>query len=186
MYVNINAFLRSAKFRTLFGASLLLLVALSLPFAEANSEAPSTEWQQFFEGSRGCSVIQTSDGGYALTGANASVSLLIRTDSSGNLLWTKAYQIGEIETFLPYLVQIEDGYALAGTLENKFVLVRVDSEGNVAWEKIYELSGVFSSLRSFIRTSDGGYALVGTYLNQPPSDGQTWWMTWGTFSGIKP
>jgi hypothetical protein len=149
----------------------------SLPIVEANSEAPSMKWQQLFEGSRGCSVFQTANEGYVVTGANISASLLIRTDSSGNLLWTKTYRIGGNETFLPYLVQTEEGgYALAGTINNSYAIIRVDPEGNVIWEKTYELSAKFHYLRSFIRTSDGGYALVGTYLNQPPSDGQTWFV----------
>ena len=163
-----------------------MLIALSLPLVTADSAAPSTQWQHSFEGSKGCSVLEVENGGYAVTGVNGSASLLIKTDSSGNLLWTKAYQIGETETFLPYIVQTEDGgYAVAGTWENNFALVRVDFEGNVMWEKTYERSSVFSYLRSLIRTSDGGYAMVGTYLNQPPSDGQTWFVKLDNLGNIQ-
>ena len=110
--------------RSFVGALLILLLVFSLQVVRAGSEAPAIQWQQVFEGTRGCSVLQTEDEGFLVTGANASASLLLRTDSSGNLLWIKAYQIGENEIFLPYLVQTEDGgYALAGTLENKFILV---------------------------------------------------------------
>lgn len=152
-------------------------MAFSLLLVNADSEAPLTQWQQFFDGTRGFSVLQTENEGYAVTGKNALASLLIKMDSSGNLLWKKTYQIGGKETFLPYLIQTEDGgYALAGTWENKFALVRVDSEGKMKWNKTYEHSAVFNYLRAFIRTNDGGYALVGTYLNQPPSDGQTWFV----------
>jgi hypothetical protein len=162
------------------------MIALSFPLVTADTEAPSTQWQRSFEGSQGYSVLEVENGGYALTGVNGSASLLIKTDSSGNLLWTKAHQIGGTGTFLPYLVQTEDGgYTLAGTWENNFALVRFDFEGNVMWEKIYEHSSVFSSLRSLIRTSDGGYAIVGTYLNQPPSDGQTWFVKLDNLGNIQ-
>ena len=160
-----------------FTIVLLFLCIISLfPLVEANSEAPTVQWQQVFEGSRGCSILQTENGGYVFTGAKISASLLMRTDSLGNLLWTKSYWIGGEDTLLPFLVQTEDGYALAGTSKNSYAIVRVDSEGSVIWEKKYEHDGVFNYPRSFIQTSDGGYALVGTYLNQPPSDGQTWFV----------
>ncbi|MCW4031064.1 MAG: hypothetical protein NWE80_01730 [Candidatus Bathyarchaeota archaeon] len=177
MHVNDKTCPPDKVIRSFVGALLILLLVFSLQIVKAVSEAPPIQWQQVFEGTGGCSVLQTEDEGFLVTGANASASLLLRTDSSGNLLWTKAYQIGGNEIFLPYLVQTEDGgYALAGTLENKFILVRVDSEGNILWNKTYEHSSLFNYLRSFIRTNDGGYALVGTYLYQPPSDGQTWFV----------
>jgi hypothetical protein len=140
-----------------------------IPSIKAVSEAPPVQWQQFFNGNRGYSVLQTEDGGYTLTGVNASTSLLVRTDSVGNLLWVKAYRIGGNETNLPYLVQTKDGgYALGGTWENRFALVKVDFEGNTQWIKTYEYPAPFNSLRSFIQTGDGGYALVGTF--SPPQN----------------
>jgi hypothetical protein len=144
---------------------LFSLLAVSfIPSMKAISEAPSMQWQQFFDGNRGYSVLQTEDGGYAVAGISASTSLLIRTDSVGNLLWVKAYQIGGKETNLPYLVQTKDGgYTLGGTWENRFALIKVDSEGNTQWNKTYEYPAPSNYLRSFIQTSDGGYALVGTF-----------------------
>ncbi len=164
---------------------LFLLMVSSFSLTAVGSEVPSTQWQQSFEGNRGYSVLQTENGGYAVTGANASANLLIRTDSAGNLLWTKAYPIGGNATYLPYLLQTADGYALAGTMNNSYVIIAVDSEGNVIWEKTYERSAVFNYLRSFIRTSDGGYAVVGTYLNQPPSDGQTWFVKLDSLGNVE-
>jgi hypothetical protein len=153
--------------------SIFLLVSLLavsfIPSIKAVSEAPSVQWQQFFDGSRGYSVLQTEDGGYTITGINASTSLLVGTDPVGNLLWVKAYQIGGNETNLPYLVQTKDGgYTLGGTWENRFALIKVDSEGNTQWIKTYEYPAPSSYLRSFIQTSDGGYALVGTF--SPPQN----------------
>jgi hypothetical protein len=148
---------------------ITLMLVAPFPFLKAVSETPPIQWQQFFNGNRGYSVLQTKDEGYAVTGINASTSLLVRTDSIGNLMWVKAYQIGGNETNLPYLVQTRDGgYALGGTWENKFALVKVDFEGGTQWIKTYEYPALFNYLHSFIQTRDGGYALVGTF--SPPQN----------------
>ena len=116
VHTRIRAYLSFTRFTIIVSALVIVLMVSSLFLVKAASEAPPTQWQQFFNGSRGYSVLQTKDGGYAVTGTNASTTLLIRTDPFGNLSWVKAYQIGGNETKLPYLVQTKDGgYALAGT-----------------------------------------------------------------------
>ncbi len=40
---------------------------------------------------KGNAVIQSSDGGYVITGACGMDASLVKTDSSGNLLWNKTY-----------------------------------------------------------------------------------------------
>ncbi|MGD0995289.1 MAG: hypothetical protein ABR909_07175 [Candidatus Bathyarchaeia archaeon] len=135
--------------------------------AKALTQAPPIEWQRTFSGDVGYSILQTSDGGYAITGINGSSSLLIRTDSDGNLLWVKDYEIGGTETNLPYIVQTKDGgYALGGTMDNMFLIVKVDSQGTIQWNRTYAYDAPYNSLRALIQTSDGGYALVGTF--SPP------------------
>lgn len=62
-------------------------------------------------------------------------------------------------------------------MENKFALVKVDSEGNKQWNKTNEHDAPYNYLSSFIQTSDGGYALAGTF--SPPQNishsiGQIW------------
>ena len=172
-----RTFLHCIEFRIVIGALLVFVIPSSLLFVNSGFESPPIQWEKFFDGSRGCSVLQNENGDYLVTGEKGLASVLIGTDSSGNLLWTKTFQIEGKETFLPYLIQTADGgYALAGTWENNYALVRVDSEGNIIWTKTYERNALFNYLRSVIQTNDGGYALVGTYLNNPPSDGQTWFV----------
>ena len=157
--------------KILLGAFLaILILSLLLPCALSNGlvEPPRVEWQRFFPGTVGYSVLQTDDGGYAFTALNSSASLLIKTDSLGNLVWSKAYQLGT-ETNLPYLIKTQDGgYALGGTLDNNYVVVKVDAQGNVGWNQSYSYEAPFNSLRSFTQTGDGGYALVGTF--SPPQN----------------
>ena len=167
MHTHIRAYLSFTRFTIIVSVLIIVLMLSSSFLAKAASEAPPTQWQQFFNGSRGYSVLQTEDGGYAVTGINASTTLLIRTDSFGNLSWIKTYQFGGKGNSFPYLVRTEDGgYALAGTWENRFALVKVDFEGNTQWNKTYEHDAPYNYLSSFIQTSDGGYALAGTF--SPP------------------
>ena len=124
----------------------------------------------------GTSVIRTSDGGYLALGANISTYLMtdyyvtffqtqvVKTDSSGNLVWSKVYSLGDLlsdqyrDTQLKVAVQTSDGYVLAGSLGEQAFLVKIDSDGNIIWQKTYELEGI----NALIQTSDGGYAVVGS------------------------
>ena len=164
------------RFLCVFFFLVVTLFTVSfLPFARAGSEAPKIQWQEFFDGTHGYSVLQTADGGYAVLGTNASSSLLIKTDDSGNLLWEEGYRIGGKDTGLPFFVQTKDGgYALAGSWENKLALVRVDSQGNLMWNKTYEYDAPINFFRAFTQTGDEGFAVVGVYMNDSHGEGQIW------------
>ena len=161
---------------------LSLAVGLVLPAFSVDvlSKTPNLEWEHFFNGSVGYSVLQTTDGGFAIVGVNPPGTLLIRTDSAGNLLWTKSYELMGANTSLPYLVQTQDhGYALAGTLNNEYVIVKVDSNGNIEWNKSYTYPEPYNSFRGFVQTLEGGYAFVGTFSspqNYSHAVGQIWFV----------
>jgi hypothetical protein len=151
--------------RILIGSFLLVLVlSFLLPcgFVKGLDEPPQIEWERLFDGTIGYSVLQTDDGGYLVLGMNSSDSLIVKMDSDGSLLWIRAYRLGT-ETNFPYLVKGEDeGYVLGGTLNNVYVIVKIDAQGNAYWNQSYSCDAPFNSLRAFIQTNDGGYALVGT------------------------
>jgi hypothetical protein len=134
------------------------------------------------------SVIQTSDGGYAIAGCTSSYGAgdfdywLVKTDAMGNALWNQTYGAGpqtESPTSLMIgfpgddeansLAQTQDGgYALLG---NSFSfskdnssdawLVKTDGLGNMQWNKTYGGAGN-QAASCIIRTSDGGYAFAGS------------------------
>jgi hypothetical protein len=177
---------------------LPLIIALtlsSIPIVEAKPGVLQVEWQRQLPGISGHSVIQTSDGGYLVLGLNASVqiydgggkeyvnktSILLKTDSSGNLEWTKTYPFEGISLELSKVVQTRDGgYALAGTAVfnttiaegkvnlpiGKIYLLKIDSDGNAQWSKSLPsynnsyLDADSGDFRAFIQTNDGGFALV--------------------------
>jgi hypothetical protein len=118
------------------------------------------------------SIVQTSDGGYAMGGVtNSSGSSegsvwLVKTDSSGNVQWNKTYG-GTGGTIANSIVQTGDGgFALAGAKAsdvggpNDFWLVKTDSAGNLQWNITY--GGADNDVaNSLVRTNDGGFAMAG-------------------------
>lgn len=95
-------------------------------------------------------VLQTSDGGYIITGGYIEPVvpfegdvLLVKTDSAGNLLWTKAYGGAEFD-IAEYVRETPDqGYIIAartfsfGVGDRDIYLIKTDSTGNLLWSKTY-------------------------------------------------
>lgn len=121
------------------------------------------------------SVIQTSDGGYALAGQTESFgddgfdtvsgydvdAWLIKTDSNGNVEINETFG-GPKKGDIAYSVEqtSDGGFVLGGEDENgKAWLLKTDKNGNEEINKTY--GGPNDGARSVIQTSDGGYALAG-------------------------
>jgi hypothetical protein len=118
------------------------------------------------------SVVQTSDGGYAIAGHSYSFGAgrndfwLVKTDANGNMLWSKTYG-GTGYDFAYSLVQARDGgYAIAGETDSSgsgsynSYLVKADANGNMLWNKTY--GGIANDIgRCVVQTADGGYAIAG-------------------------
>jgi len=122
------------------------------------------------------SVIQTNDGGFALAGyttvVNASKDVwLVKTDSSGNMLWNRTYG-GVGNDFATSVIQtVDGGYALLGDTSSfgesiyrtYCWLIKTDFNGNMERDKIfkdkYEDSKSYPA-KTLIQTNDGGYTFV--------------------------
>ena len=128
--------------------------------------------------SRGYSIIQTKDGGFAITGYMDSVYgaglnvYVIKLDGGGNIKWTKT--IGGTNEDIGYsIVQTKDGgYIIGGSTSSygagsdDFYVVKLDSVGNIQWTKTIG-GGLNDDASSIVLTKDGGYILVGsTYSYQ--------------------
>ncbi len=89
----------------------------------ASPGQPEVEWSKTFGGSVddvASSVIQTSDGGYALAGVTGSYGAggfdlwLVKTDSSGNEEWSKTFGGSDDDSASSVIQTSDGGYALAG------------------------------------------------------------------------
>ncbi len=119
------------------------------------------------------SVINTSDGGYAIGGWTDSFGAgnrdywLIKTNSSGDVQWNKTYGGVYFENANSVIQTSDGGYALFGSKSfsnggpDDFWLVKTNSSGNQQWNKTFD-GGHYDEGYSAIQTSDGGYALGGS------------------------
>jgi len=160
-------------------------------------------WSQTYGGGGndyGYSIIQTTDGGFALAGWTVSFgegktdSWLVRTDEDGDSLWSQTYG-GDSHDYCYSFIQTADGgFALVGETwdedRSDFWLVRTDDEGELLWSQTY--GGEDNEYcYSAIQTADGGYALAGYtesfdegddfYLVRTDADGDSLWSR--TFGG---
>jgi hypothetical protein len=135
----------------------------------------------------------TSDNGYIITGRinqdlvwppDSNDIILTKTDTDGNIQWTKIYDTGKDE--LGYCVQqtSDGGYIVSGfhdsvplSLEGTTfaLLIKTDATGNVIWEKKYEFAvRDLDTGESFPwvvkQTSDAGYILIGTTAGSHAAD----------------
>ncbi len=137
-------------------------------------------WSKTYGGvdeERGNYVQQTTDGGYCIVGYTHSFGTgmsydlyLIKTNSNGNLLWSRAF--GGLSYDTGYFGQqtTDGGYIVVGN-SLSFVspysdvyFIKTDSNGNLIWNKTYG-GPLRDEASSAQQTSDGGYIIGGLTLN---------------------
>lgn len=124
-------------------------------------------------------VQQTSDGGYVLTGKGGSFGGggndvgLIKTDPSGNELWSKTFD-GTNHMKANSVRQTDDGgYIIAGDTGSSGTgayLIKTDAAGNEVWRQFFRgLNNDAIRGGSVRQTYDGGYILTAS-SRHPNSD----------------
>jgi len=119
----------------------------------------------------GSSVDQTADAGYIITGYTSSFGsgfsiYLIKTNSSGNLVWTKTYGGVGFDQGNSVQQTADGGYIVAGKTQSlgpgttALHLIKTDNNGNISWSNTYGGTG-FEYEGSVRQTTDGGYILSG-------------------------
>lgn len=134
------------------------------------SDNGDTLWTKIFTGAEwedGFSVTPTSDGGFAIAGytqSHGTVSTdfyLIKTNSSGDSLWSQTYGSPSAQETCIAVAELSDGFVLAGytseALQSNFLLIRTDLNGDSLWSSRPQIGECYS-MRP---TSDGGFILIG-------------------------
>jgi hypothetical protein len=135
----------------------------------------NVQWNKTYGGTLadiGISLVETSDGGYAIVGTTMSFGAggpdfwLIRTDGSGNLLWNKTYGGTGNDLASSVIATSDGGFALIGQTSSfgaghsDIWLVKTDGLGNAQWNKTY--GGASDDVGiSLTAASDGGYVIAG-------------------------
>jgi hypothetical protein len=151
--------------------SLVLLIwVFNLTLAQ-----PSTEWSETYGGMDydfGYSVVQTTDGGYAIAGETYSYGAggtdvyLVKTYANGTAQWTQTYGGTSHEIAFSVVQTTDGGYAIAGYTESygagnsDMYLVKTDAYGIAQWNQTYG-GPDYDYGRSVVQTTDGGYAIAG-------------------------
>jgi len=134
------------------------------------------QWNKTYGGASidsSTSMVQTSDGGYAIAGNTYSFGAgdmdfwLVKTDAAGNMQWSKTYGTAYGETVYSLTQTFDGGYALAGSIHygnsyaKDFWLVKADAGGNMQWNHAWGTAGGHEEASCVVQDSDGGYTLVG-------------------------
>lgn len=130
------------------------------------------------------SVVQTSDGGYAIVGftsASGEEVMLIKIDSAGNLLWQTTYGGSNSDRAYSLGLANDGGFYIGATSasndsdhtspargDKDFWLIKTDSAGLLLWEKSFGGPG-FDWLNSMKVTADGGVVMCG-FVNGSGAD----------------
>ena len=147
-------------------------------------ELGNMEWNKRYGGrdhAGANSLVETSDGGYAIAGYLSQDFWLIKLDGSGNIEWDQTYfKSGGEEAYS--LVETSDGgYALAGVTSGAIGnqsyidawMVKTDASGNKIWNQTYGGTGD-QYIFSLVETSDGTFALAGFKTSTYAGPGDLW------------
>ncbi|MFX0092218.1 MAG: hypothetical protein ACFFBD_10690 [Candidatus Hodarchaeota archaeon] len=122
------------------------------------------QWTQTYSNAQNFDLIQTADGGFALTGTKNF--WLMKTDATGRAEWNQTYGYIRQEKVRALVQTTDGGFALAGETWSKdktcrLWLVKTDSLGLLQWDQIYEGLEEFLVF-DLIQTRDECFVLTGT------------------------
>ncbi|MHA2244849.1 MAG: hypothetical protein ACXADY_07755 [Candidatus Hodarchaeales archaeon] len=133
------------------------------------------QWTQTYGGTENdvaSSLLQTTDGGLALSGLTTSSGTgadmwLVKTDDNGVMQWDQTYG-GINSDWATTLLQTTDGgFILAGTTDSfgagwyDMWLVKTDENGVMQWNQTYGGTGNENAWALLRTAPDGGFALAG-------------------------
>jgi len=166
-------------------------------FLVKTNSSGDTLWARSYGGwniERGYSVQQTADGGYIATGltnsfGNGEQVYLIKTDASGDSLWTRNYGGANWEWGHSIQQTSDTGYIIAAGTSSfgngcQVYLIKTNASGDTLWTRAYGGPG-YDEGWLVQQTTDGGYIVAGytasfgdsnqVYLIKTNASGDTLW-----------
>jgi len=161
------------------GFTVLGLDYASGAFLSKTDAAGNVLWtKSVAPGIRSYDFVKTPDDGYALIGefigsGQNYYTYLIRTNSTGDTLWTRKF--GEPSKInIPYSLTLtaDGGFVLTGettslpsTGENDVFVIRTDATGNLLWDKRFGTPTLIEQGYEVLQTGDGGFLVGGTVID---------------------
>ena len=153
-------------------------------------------WNQTYGNSTGneviYSLIETSDGGYALGGRSGHLysddAFMVRTDSSGTKQWNLFLSQPGNSEIHAVTQTIDEGYVFAGSsavsasVNLNFLIVKTSASGIIDWSKTYGGEND-EEATLIVQTDDGGYKAIGSSESTNNSDLQ---IVQTSSSGVSP
>jgi hypothetical protein len=113
------------------------------------------------------SVIQTTDGGYAILGKKVSITpsiFVIKTNSAGDISWAKEISVvGTTSLDLASIIQTLDGnYTLVGSSSTSgVIMVKLNTSGDTMWSRFFNNTLYNEFPTDLLQTTDGNYVVAG-------------------------
>ena len=131
------------------------------------------------------SIIQTDDGGYAVTGFTVSEDTgdrdvwVIKLNKNGNKAWDRTFG-GTSEDWANSIIQTKDrGYMVAGWTSSMGAgktdvwIIKLNKRGDLVWDRIFGGSED-DEAHSIVQTDDGGYAVAGWTESKGAGNSDVW------------
>ncbi|MEO8087057.1 MAG: T9SS type A sorting domain-containing protein [Bacteroidota bacterium] len=148
--------------------------------------AGNIEWDKTYGGANyeyTSALIQTQDHGYLQAGSTGSFGVgdyegyLVKTDSAGNIEWSKSYGDTTNDHLNSAYQSLDGGYVLSFSNYNfstgkwDGMIIKTDAAGDTLWTRAYG-GNYYNHCANVEQTADGGYAIIATTdaLNQGKSD----------------
>lgn len=167
---------------------LVIIFCVLGPLPVNGQRVYDTLWTRTYGGSdldKGHAIELAYDSGYVIAGETRSLGpgplavYLIKTDSSGNVMWTQTYGGSQYDYALSVVETVDTGYIIAG-VTNSFgaglrdlYLIKTDSTGDTIWTKTH--GGTDNDVgAAVLQTQDGGYIILGTTYSYGAGSGDVW------------
>ncbi|PKV48674.1 hypothetical protein ATE84_0679 [Aquimarina sp. MAR_2010_214] len=194
----------------LFNVFIVFIATLSLIACGSDDEDSVTpvpplegflgeiDWVKTFGGSNednALSVVETTDGGYAIAGYTQSIDgditdktapdsdyWLLKITKEGEIAWSKTYGGSGDERGEKIIQTTDGGFVLVGYSRSAdedvsanaglqdYWIVKTDASGGIQWEKSFGFPGIDRAF-SVVQTRDGGYFITG-FLDVTASGGE--------------